>query len=208
MRITLLSCVVLALTTATAAAQTTEVGPWRPRPTIGVGLGVFGSLFSTERPRFFRDPAAVAAVGKEGVDFFRPIRSVTLESPLSDTGRIRIEGSRSTMPIVPRGKWEASAQIDTAHLRRLTISAVAVGRPGEPVSPFIGFGIGLQRARFDIAPESRDGVVGYLHFGFDVQASDSLSVGAEIGLSVTCMDPWFHNGEHTGESVIRLKMGL
>jgi hypothetical protein len=208
MRITLLSCVVLALTTTAAAAQTTAVGPWQPRPTIGVGLGVFGSLFFTERPRSFRDPAAAAAVGKEGVDFFRPIRSVTLEVPLSDTGRIRIEGSRSTMPIVPRGKWEASAQMDTAHLRRLTISAVAVGRPGTPISPYIGFGIGFQRARFDVAPESRGGAVGYLHFGFHVQASDQISVGAEIGLSGTRRDPWFHKAELTGESVIRLKLAL
>ena len=208
MRITLLSCALFALTTTTAEAQTTEVGPWRPRPTLGVGLGVSGSLFFTERPTHFRDPAAAAAVGKEGVDFFRPIRSVTLEIPLSDNGRIRIEGSRSTMPIVPRGKWEASAQMDTAHLQRLSISAVAVGRPGEPISPYIGFGVGLQRARFDVAPQTRNGVVGYLHFGFDVQASDGLAVSAEFGLSGTRKDPWFHKAELTAESVIRLKIGL
>ena len=120
MRITLLSCAVLALTTTAAAAQTTQVGPWQPRPTIGVGLGQFSSLFSTSRPSL-RDPNRAAWLGQESVDVFRPIRSVTVEIPLSVVARIRIEGSRTTMPIVPRGRWEASTQRDTAHLQRLTI---------------------------------------------------------------------------------------
>ena len=208
MRITLLSCAVLALTTATAAAQTTQVGPWQPRPTIGVGLGEFGSLFSTRRPTFFRDPNAQLAKGQTAVEFFRRIRSVTVEIPLSDSGRIRIEGSRTTMPIVPRGEWEPSTQRDTAHIGRLTVSAVAVGRPGAPVSPYIGLGVGFQRARFDVAPESQRGVVGYLHFGADAQLLDRLTLGAEIGLSGTEKDPWFQKAELTGEWVIRLKFGL
>jgi len=145
MRITLLSCAVLALTMTTAAAQATQVGPWQPRPTIGVGLGGFGSLFCTERGGNVIDAKAKLAEGKKAVECFRPIRSVTVEIPLSDTGRIRIEGGRSTMPIVPRGEWEASAQKDTAHIGRLMISAVVVGQPDELLSPYVGIGVALQR---------------------------------------------------------------
>jgi opacity protein-like surface antigen len=209
MRITLLSCAVLALTTTAAAAQTTQGEPWQPRTTIGVGLGQFSSLFSTNRPTNVLDSTALARVlAQESVDFFRPIRSITVEIPLSDSGRIRIEGSRTAMPIVPRGRWEASTQRDTAHLQRLTISAVRLWQPGEPVLPYVGLGVGLQRARFDVAPESQRGVVGHLHFGVDVRVSDRLTLGAEAGLSGTGKDPWFHQADLTGEGVIRLKIGL
>jgi hypothetical protein len=207
MRITLLSYAMLALTTTTAAAQTIEI-PWRPRPTIGVGLGVFGSLFSTGRPpvRFVYDPAQV--VGQKGVDFFRPVRSVTVEIPLSDTGRIRIEGSRTAMPIVPRGEWEASAQKDTAHIGRLVISAVVVGQPGELLSPYVGLGVALQRTRFDVAPQSQTGAVVHLTFGADLRLLDRLAVGVEIGLSGTRKDPWLQDSQLTGEAAMRLKIGL
>lgn len=209
MRITLLSCAVLALTTTTAAAQTTRVGPWQPRPTIGVGLGQFGSLFSTSRPTNVRDANAFARVlAQESVDIFRPIRSITVEIPLSDSGRIRIEGSRATMPIVPRGEWEASTQKDTAHIGRLMISAVVVGHPGELLSPYVGFGVALQRTRFDVAPQSQTGAVFHLHFGADLRPLDRLTVGAEFGLSGTRKDPWFQDSQLTGEIVIRLKIGL
>ena len=208
MRITLLSCAVLALTTTAAAAQSTQIEPWQPRPTIGVGLGSFGSLFCTQRPNNLRSPNAAALLRQEAVDCFKPIRSVTVEIPLSVDARIRIEGSRTTMPIVPRGEWEASNQKDTAHLQRLTISAVGVWQPGEPVSPYVGLGVGFQRARFDVAPESQRGVVGYLHFGADLRPFDRLTVGAELGLSGTRKDPWFQDSQLTGEIVIRLKIGL
>ena len=208
MRITLLSCAVLALTTTTAAAQTTRVGRWQPRPTIGVGLGSFGSLFCTQRQNNFRSPNAAALLRQEAVDCFRPIRSVTVEIPLSVDARIRIEGSRTSMPIVPRGEWEASTQKDTAHIGRLMISAVVVGQPDELLSPYVGLGVGFQRARFDVAPESQRGVVGYLHFGADLRPFDRLTVGAELGLSGTRKDPWFQDSQLTGEVVFRLKIGL
>ena len=208
MRITLLSCAVLALTMTTAAAQATQVGPWQPRPTIGVGLGGFGSLFCTERGGNVIDAKAKLAEGKKAVECFRPIRSVTVEIPLSDTGRIRIEGGRSTMPIVPRGEWEASAQKDTAHIGRLMISAVVVGQPDELLSPYVGIGVALQRTRFDVAPQSRTGAVVHLHFGADLRPLDRLTVGAEFAISGTRKDPWFQDSQLTGEMVIRLKIGL
>ena len=207
MRITLLSCAVLALTTTAAAAQTTRVGPWQPRPTIGVGLGFFGSLFSTQRGNVI-DTKARLAQGKNVVDFFRPIRSVAVEIPLSVGARIRIEGSRTTMPIVPRGEWEASTQKDTARIGRLMISAVVVGQPDELLSPYVGFGVALQRTRFDVAPQSQTGAVFHLHFGADLRPLDRFTVGAEFGLSGTRKDPWFQDSQLTGEIVIRLKIGL
>ena len=207
MRIELLSCAVLALTATTAAAQTTQVGPWQPRPMIGVGLGSFGSLFSTQRGNVV-DTQARLAQRKDVVDVFRPIRSVTVEIPLSVKARFRIEGSRTTMPIVPRGEWEASAQKDTAHIGRLMLSAVAVSRSGELLSPYVGFGVALQRTRFDVAPESQTGAVVHLHFGADLRPLDRFTVGAEFGLSGTRQDPWFQDSQLTGEILIRLKMGL
>jgi hypothetical protein len=75
---TLLSCAVLALTAASASAQTTDVGPWQPRPTIGIGFGAFG---------------AITINGTAS-----PIRSGTLEVPLADKARIRVELGRSTLP--------------------------------------------------------------------------------------------------------------
>jgi hypothetical protein len=208
MRITLLSCAVLALTTTAAAAQTTRVGAWQPRPTIGVGLGSLGSLFCTQRPKIVGSSNAAALLRQEAVECFKPVRSVTVEIPLSVDARIRIEGSRTTMPIVPRGEWEASNQKDTAHIGRLMISAVVVRQPDELLSPYVGFGVALQRTRFDVAPQSRTGAVFHLHFGADLRPLDRLTVGAELGLSGTRKDPWFQDSQLTGEMVIRLKVGL
>ena len=80
MRITLLTCVVLASMTTTAAAQTTYVGPWQPRPTIG---GAFGRLSAGETSALWK-----------------PLLSGTVEIPLTAGGRIRIEAGRSSFPLL------------------------------------------------------------------------------------------------------------
>ena len=48
MRTTLLACCVLTVM-ATADAQTTYVGPWQPRPTIGVALGASDYHLNNDR---------------------------------------------------------------------------------------------------------------------------------------------------------------
>jgi hypothetical protein len=73
--ITLLSCPVLMATTGSAAAQTTSVGSWRPRPTIGVALGGF------------------KAITRNGET--NPMLSGTSRVPFSDKVRIRIEAARN-----------------------------------------------------------------------------------------------------------------
>jgi hypothetical protein len=80
MRITLLSCIVLALTTTNATAPTTYVGPWQPRPTIGIGLGAFGAITNNGSGNL--------------------IQSGTLEIPVADKARVRIELGRAAAVVV------------------------------------------------------------------------------------------------------------
>jgi hypothetical protein len=96
----MLALMTLALTTASATAQTTYVGPWQPRPTIGIGLGAF------------------AAMTDNGTGNL--IQSGTLEISVADNARIRLEAGRSTLPILPAGPKETTERTDTAHIQRLT----------------------------------------------------------------------------------------
>jgi hypothetical protein len=188
MRITLLSCTVLALMTASATAQTTYVGPWQPRPTIGIGLGAF------------------AAMTPNGTGTL--IQSGTLELPVSDNARIRLELGRSTLPILPEGQRETTPRTDTAHIQRLSISAAALSRPGAPVTGYIGAGVGFHRATFDLAPRSPVRADLYVHGGAEVMVSDNLTLDAELGFHGFKDDPWYQRNLITGEAVIRLKVGL
>jgi hypothetical protein len=188
MRITLLSSAVLALTTASATAQTTYVGPWQPRPTLGIGLGAF---------------AAMTNNGSGNL-----IRSGTLESPVADKARIRLELGRTTLPILPPGPKETAVRADTAHIQRLTLSVAALRRPGAPVTGYIGAGVGFHRATFDYAPRSRVRADLYLHGGAEVMVSDNLTLDAELGFHGFKDDPWYQRNLITGEAVIRLKVGL
>ena len=188
MRITLFSVTVLALTTASAAAQTTYVGPWQPRPTIGVGLGAF---------------AAMANNGSGTL-----IRSGTLEIPVADNTRIRLEVGRSTLPILPEGPKETTVRTDTARIERLTISVAGLKRPGAPVTGYIGVGVGFHRATFDYAPQSRVRADVYFHGGAEVMVSDNLTLDAELGLHGFKDVPSYQRNLITGEAVIRIKVGM
>ena len=79
MRPTLLACSVLALTAATADAQTTYAGPWQPRPTIGVALGAFDYDVNNDRTN--------------------RLVSGTVEIPFTDEARLRIEAGRSAVRV-------------------------------------------------------------------------------------------------------------
>ena len=187
MRITLLSCIVLALTAATASAQT-QITLWHHRPTIGLGFG------------------GLKAITRNGET--NPMVSGTVEVPFSYHGRIRIEGSRTTLPIVPEGAPDSTIRTDTAHIERLSISVAGVKDPGEFVSGFIGAGVGLHRAEFDRAPRSRVSADVYVHGGAELHLSERLSLDAEFGFHGFRDDPWYQRSLITGETMIRLKVGL
>ena len=189
MRMTFLSCAVLAMMTASASAQTTYVGPWQPRPTIGIGFGAFGAITNN----------GTASL----------IRSGTLEVPLADKARIRVELGQSTLPILPEGvKASSVTPTDTAHIERLSISIAGLKQPGAPVTGYIGAGVGFSRARFDDAPRSRVRADLYVHGGAEVMLSDNLTLDAELAGHGFRDDPWYHRQLITGEAVLRLKVGL
>jgi hypothetical protein len=57
------------------------------------------------------------------------IRSGTLEVPLADKARIRVELGQSTLPILPEGvKASSVIPTDTAHIERLSISIAGSSR--------------------------------------------------------------------------------
>jgi hypothetical protein len=178
----------LALTTVSAAAQTTYVGPWQPRPTIGIGLGAFGAITNN---------------GSSNL-----IQSGTLEIPVADKARIRVELGRSSMAIIPEGAKAGIAPTDTAHIQRLTISVAGLRRPGAPVTGYIGAGVAFQRATFAVAPRSPVRADLYVHGGAEVMVSDNLTLDAELGFHGFKNDPWYLRNLITGEAVIRLKVGL
>jgi len=185
---TLLSWAVLAATAASASAQTTYVGPWQPRPTIGIGLGAFG------------------AITRNGTDTL--VQSGTVELPLADKARIRFELGRSTLPIIPESAKDASVRTDTAHIQRLSISFAGLKDPGAPLTGYIGAGVMFQRATFDYAPKSRIRAGVYLHGGGEVMLSDNLSLDAELAMHGFEDDPWYQRKLITGEAVARLKIAL
>ena len=188
MRTALLSLVVLAMTSVGASAQTTYVGPWQPRPTIGIGLGAFGAITNNATAKL--------------------IRSGTLEVPVSDTARIRIETGQSLLPIVPESARDSKNPTDVAHIRRLTISIAGLKRPGAPATGYIGAGVAFQRATFDYAPKSGIRAGMYIHGGGEVTLSDDLVLDAELAFHGFKDDPWYQRKLITGEAVIRLKVGL
>jgi hypothetical protein len=186
-RITLLVFAVMTLAAGRVAAQTTFAGPWQPRPTLGVALGVSGAIT--------RNGEANSMV------------SGTLEIPFADNGRIRIEGARSRLPIVPADAPDSRNPADVARIRRLTISVAALKRPGAPVTGYFGAGVGFYQTRFDYAPTPpvRAGV--YVHGGAEILL-DGFTIDAEVGLHGFRDHPWFPRRLVTGEAVIRLKMDL
>jgi hypothetical protein len=188
MRFTLLSCALLALTATTAAAQTLYVGPWRPRPTIGIGLGAFG---------------AITRNGSASL-----VRSGTLEVPLAEKARIRVEYWSSALAIMPVEARPSSVRTDTAHLQRLSIGIAGLKQPGAPVTVYAGVGVGLSRARFDYAPGSQIGVGAHVQIGAEVMLSDKLTLDAELGLNGFKYFPRYQRNLNTGEAVLRIKMVL
>jgi hypothetical protein len=184
----LLSVVVLVLTAAGASAQTTYVGPWQPKPSIGIGLGAFGAITNNGTAKL--------------------IRSGTLEVPVSDTARIRIEAGKSTLPIVPEGVPDSSHPTDNAHIQRLTISIAGLKHPGAPATGYIGAGVAFQRATFDAAPRSRTRAGIYIHGGGELMISETLTLDAELALHGFKDDPWYQRKLITGEAILRLKVGL
>ena len=187
MRIILLACGVLTISTTNAAAQT-YVGPWQPKPTIGVAAGAFGSITRNGDARL--------------------IRSATLEVPISNQVRIRFEAGRSTLPIVSESALDSRSPTDTAHIDRLTISVAALRRPGAPISAYAGIGVGLYKTTFDVAPRPPTRVDGHFYIGAELLLSDSLTLDAEVGIQGFKDDPWYQRNLIPGEAVIRLKLAL
>jgi hypothetical protein len=70
MRTTLLACCGLTVITATANAQTTCVGPWQPRPSIGLAFGALDYDLTNDRTN--------------------RLLSGTIDIPFSDEARVRI----------------------------------------------------------------------------------------------------------------------
>ena len=187
MRITLLFCATLALTASTASAQTFYSGPWQPRPSIGVAVGA---------------PGLLTRNGDATV-----MRSATLEIPFVDSGRIRIEAARTTLPMIPQGAPDGSMPVDVAHTRRLTISVAGLRSPGARVTAYVGTGVGFYQTTFDHAPKLPVRMGMHLHGGAELDL-DGLSIDAELGFHRFRDDRWFQRKVVTGEAVIRVKMAL
>ena len=173
----------LAAMAAPAAAQTTYIGPWQPRPTIGAA---FGKLSSSETSATWK-----------------PVLSGTLEIPLTDNGRMRIEAGRSSFPMWFTANNSLYGQ--TARLARITIGGAGLIRPGAPVSPYVGFSFGAYR----LSRDGAGGVMasgGHLYGGAEIMGSDLLSIDAEVGLHVIDRNPYAER--LFVEAALRIKIGL
>jgi len=188
MRTTLLACWVLTVMTATANAQTTYVGPWQPRPTIGVALGAFDEPFRQN-------------------NHTNLLLSGTFEFPFSDGARLRIEAGRSTLRLPAAADPAVYRFAGNARISRLTVSIAGLKRPGDIASGYGGIGVGFYRLTQDrVRTSITPGL--YAHGGGELPVSDSVTLNAEIGVHVV--------GEHfvqttpilLCEAVIRLKVGL
>jgi hypothetical protein len=183
-----LACAVLTLTAATAHAQTTYVGPWQPRPTIGIALGAFDEPFRQN-------------------NHTNLLLSGTFEFPFSDDARLRIEAGRSTLRL-PMGTDPSVYRFaGNARVSRLTVSIAGLRRPGDIASAYGGIGIGFYRMTQDktkspITPGM------YLHGGGELPVSDSLTLNAEIGVHIVGKNFVQITPVLLGEAVIRLKVGL
>ena len=194
MRNTLLACSVLALTAATADAQTTYVGPWQPRPTIGVAFGASDYHLNNDRTnRLF---------------------SGTIEIPFSDTARLRIEAGLSGIRVPADASPELYRFTGDASISRLTVSVAGLERPGDVVSPYIGLGVGFYRlTHHSVKTPMKPGF--YVHGGAEVPVSDSAALNFEIGVHGIPGD-FIHvrnpssdvKGDGLFEAVLRVKFGL
>ena len=186
MRTTLLACSVLALTAATADAQTTYVGPWQPRPTLGVALGAFDAPFRQNKHTNL-------------------LLSGTFEFPFSDEARLRIETGRSTLRLPAAADPALYRFAGNARVSRLTVSIAGLKRPGNATG-YGGIGIGFYRLTHPtVRTPIRAGL--YAHGGAEVPISDAVNLDFEIGAHV--LEKFAQlNGDLLAEVVIRLKVGL
>jgi hypothetical protein len=187
MRSALLACSVLAWTAATANAQTTYVGPWQPRPTIGVALGAFDEPFRQN-------------------NHTNLLLSGTFEFPFSDEARLRIEAGRSTLRLPAVTDPALSRFAGNARISRLTVSIAGLKRPGDATG-YGGIGIGLYRltqgkAKTPITPGM------YAHGGAELPVSDLITLDAEIGVHIVGKNFVQITPVLLGEVVIRVKFGL
>ena len=200
MRHTLLACSVLTLTAATANAQTTYVGPWQPRPTIGMAFGAFDYELDNHRTN--------------------GLFSATVEIPFSDQGRVRIEAGRGGIRVPAAASPERYRLTGDASISRLTVSIAGLDRPGYIVSPYAGLGVGFYRLRHDnLKTPIKVGM--YAHAGAEVPVSNSSSLNFELGLHGIGRDfirvksaksltstPTGPESDWLFEAAIRLKIGL
>jgi hypothetical protein len=183
MRITLLASFVLASITTTAAAQTTYVGPWQPRSTIG---GAIGRLSAGETSATWK-----------------PLLSGTVEIPITGQGRIRIEAGRSSFPHLFAANL--ASRDETARLFRVSVGGAALIKPGAPISPYVGGSLGVYRLSVDNG--LADTVTGgNLYGGAEIMASDRISIDAEIGVHL--IDQNLFNERLFADLVLRIKVGL
>ena len=187
MRTTLLASCVLTVTTATANAQTTYVGPWQPRPTIGVALGAFDEPFRQNKHTNL-------------------LLSGTFEYPFSDQARLRIEAGRSTLRLAAAIDPALSRFTGNARISRLTVSIAGLKRPGDATG-YGGIGVGLYRlTQARVKTPITAGV--YAHGGGELPVSDSVTLNAEIGVHIIGKNFEPTTAILLGEAVIRLKVGL
>src|SRR5688500_17703885 len=163
MRTTLLACGVL-MVRATADARPTYVGPWQPRPTIGVALGASDYHLNNDRTnRLF---------------------SGTIEIPFSDKTRLRIEAGRSAIRVPANASPEFFRFTGDARISRLTVSIGGLERPGDIASPYAGLGLGFYRLTHDnVKTPIKPGV--YAHGGAEGPVSDSAKLHFELGVHVS-----------------------
>ena len=194
MRTTLLACCVLTVITASVNAQTTYVGPWQPRPSIGVALGAFDyDLYNDRTNRLL---------------------SGTLEIPFTDEARLRIEAGRSGIRVPADASLESYRFTGDARISRLTVSVAGLGRPGDVVSPYAGVGGGVYWLTHDIVKTSIKAGF-YVYGGAEVPVSDSATLNFEIGVNAFPGD-LIHvrspssdfKGDGLFEAVLRFKVGL
>jgi hypothetical protein len=194
MRITLLAASVLALIASTATAQTTYVGPWQPRPTVGIAFGASDSHINNDRTNV--------------------LLSGTLEIPFSDEMRVRVEAGRSALRVDAPSMPELNRLTGGAHVSRLTISIAGLERPGYIVSGYGGLGVGFYRLTHDsVGTPIKAGF--YAHGGAEVPMSNSCSLNFELGLHLIGRD-FIRTKSGSGgkeadaliEAVLRVKVGL
>jgi hypothetical protein len=164
-------------------------GASKPRPSVGVALGLFGEVDQT--------PA----------NDNNPIVAGTMEIPYSRHERIRIEAGRTRFPLLPYGATDDANRTDTAHITHLTVGLAGVREPGAPVSGYLGTGFGIYRASFDRTPDApmRFGV--HVYGGAELQLSHRVTLDAELGVHLLPA-PLYARSVLSGETIIRLKFAM